>query len=442
MTENIHDKYITIVKEDPELFYQDYLNIKEKVNNSTAIYKGEPIDFLYQAFFFDKVEYQKLEKLLAGLISILNKVINKYKTDSKFRSYFPFSKLMEELILLDPGYKYSFPIGRFDIFYKKDDYIKFCELNTDGASAMNEVRVLQDLMMENKAIKKIRKKYSLRGFELFHSWIDKIIENYKEFNNGIDDKPNIAIIDFEGEGTTYEFKEFQKRLIEKGYQTIICTPAELTYKKSTLFYQDIEIKLIYRRAITARLLEEADKIEDLLQAYKDGTVCLVGGLVSQIVHNKYLFAILHDKEKTSFLSNKEQEYIEKYIPYTQVLDFNNKLIIDELLENKNKYILKPFDLYAAKGVYVGRDFSNGEWRMILREIVEENYLFQEFVDVPEKEVCSIKDDQIIFEKYGFLLGLFTYNNQLNGLYTRSGRKNIIGAIAESFIVPNYIIEEK
>ncbi|MFW6282240.1 MAG: hypothetical protein ACOC1O_05560 [bacterium] len=235
MTENIHDKYITIVKEDPELFYQDYLNIKSKVNNSTAIYKGEPIDFLYQAFFFDNSEYQNFKELLAGLISILNKLIDRYKRDSKFRTYFPFSRLMEELILHDPGYKYSFPIGRFDIFYKSKNHIKFCELNTDGASAMNEVRVLQELMLENKAIKKIRENYKLSGFELFYSWIDKIIENYKEFNNGIDDKPNVAIIDFEGEGTAFEFKEFQKRFIEKGYQTIICTPAELTYRDSTLF---------------------------------------------------------------------------------------------------------------------------------------------------------------------------------------------------------------
>ncbi|MEJ6951669.1 glutathionylspermidine synthase family protein [Natronospora cellulosivora (SeqCode)] len=441
MSKKLHNEYLSIIKKKPEKYYQDYIDVKEKVNNSTAIYKGEPIDFLYQAFFFDKKQYQELEKLLADLISILNKVVYQYKNNKEFRNYFLFSELMEDLILIDPAYKYSFPIGRFDIFYKENVPSKFCELNTDGASAMNEVRVLQEVMLESKVLKDIKKKYNINGFELFYSWIDAIIDNYKEYNNGIDDKPNIAIVDFDGEGTIYEFKEFQKRFIEKGYQTVICDPRELEYRDSELFYKDLKIKLIYRRAISARLVEEADFIRDMLQAYRDGNVCMVGGFVSQIVHNKVLFAILHDNHKTSFLCKKEREFIKKHIPYTEIIDFTNESLIDEIIANKDKWILKPFDLYAAKGVYAGKDYNSEQWEKILDKISGQDYLLQEFIELPLREVSSINNEKIIMENYGFLLGLFTYNNKLKGLYTRSGRKNIIGAIAESFIVPNYLIDK-
>lgn len=37
-----------------------------------------------------------------------------------------------------------------------------------------------------------------------------------------------------------------------------------------------------------RLVEEAGQIGDFLTAYREGAVCVVGGLVSQLVHNKVL----------------------------------------------------------------------------------------------------------------------------------------------------------
>ena len=115
-------------------------------------------------------------------------------------------------------------MGRFDIFYKDNGEHIFCELNTDGSSAMNEIRVLQEVMGESQVFVELKKTYELKGFELFESWLEELIKNYKEFNNGIDDKPNIGILDFTEDGTIYEFREFQKVFQEKGYNTFICDP--------------------------------------------------------------------------------------------------------------------------------------------------------------------------------------------------------------------------
>ncbi|MFW6022443.1 MAG: hypothetical protein ACOCQW_02865 [Halanaerobiaceae bacterium] len=443
MSKKIYCEYKEIINNYPEKFYIDYIKAKEKVDNSTAIYKGESVDFLYQSLFFSEKEYFQLKILLDNLSLILNKIIEEYKKNSEFRSYFPFSNLMEELILVDPGYGVNFPMGRFDIFYSVDGNHKFCELNADGASAMNEVRVIQKVMSESLLMEFLKRKYSFRDFELFYSWIDTIINNYKRFNNGIDDKPNIAIVDFTGEGTIYEFKEFQKRFIERGYKTIICDPGELIYKSGKLLYNDMEIGLVYRRATTSRLVEEADKIPDFLEAYRNGAVCVVGGMVSQLIHNKVLFAIMHDKDKVNFLEQWELEFIKKHIPYTGIMDFKDKELIMTIIENKDKWILKPFDRYAAKGVYVGRDFNKSEWEKLIYSLENQDYIVQEYITVPEYDMLNInkQEESIYWENFGYLLGLYTYNSQLAGLYTRAGRRKIIGAAAESFTVPNYIYRE-
>lgn len=441
MSQGMHDLYNQMIRENKNLYYNDHKVAEKKVSQSSAIYKGEPVEFLYQCLFYSEIEYKTLQKLLNRLTIILDKVISEYKTNPEFRSYFAFSELMEELILIDPGYNYYYPMGRFDIFYNENGEHKFCELNADGASAMNEVRVIQSVLYDSLVMQRFIDKYNIKGFELFYSWIDTIIKNYRQFNNGVDDKPNIAIVDFEGEGTIYEFKEFQKRFIKYGYQTVICDPRQLKYVDGSLYYNDIKIQLVYRRATSIRLIEEAAHIPDFLNAYRDGAVCVVGGFVSQVIHNKVLFAILHDNNKVSFLDEEDKEFIKNHIPYTQILNYNDYELIEDIKEKKNQWILKPYDQYAGKGVFAGKDLNEKEWNVILDSIIDKNYIVQKYIQVPEREMVFV-DDKLKFEKFGYLVGLFSYNKELAGLYTRAGRKSIIGSIAESFTVPNYIYTER
>jgi len=160
----IINKYIDIIKENETIYREDYEDCKIKIKNSTAIYKGKPIPFLYQPMIYSEEDIKSFEKLNDTLIKILNKVIERYVNDTEFRKRFGFSKELEELILIDPGYGVNVPIGRFDIFYKDKDNFKFCELNADGASAMNEDSVLNEILLESHAIKKLKEKnVEIRG---------------------------------------------------------------------------------------------------------------------------------------------------------------------------------------------------------------------------------------------------------------------------------------
>ncbi len=440
-SDNIFKEFKNIINENKKTYYRDYQNIKNKVNNSSAIYHGEPIDFLYQPMFYKKEDINEFKNICDKLIEIFNKVIKKYKTDAEFRSYFRFPEVMEELILADPGYNYYFPVARFDLFYNQNS-IKFCEINTDGTSAMNEARVLQNIFSESQIIRNMEQEYNFDTFELFYSWIDKIIANYRQFTQNKEVKPGVAIVDFRGEGTESEFKQFKKKFIEKGYQTVICDPRELSYRNSTLYYGDFPVDLVYRRATTARMVEEADNIQDFIRAYKNKDVCVVGGFTSQVIHNKIIFAILHDRKKVSFLEDEEYEFIQQYIPETYYLNGSNQKLLTKIISNKDNYILKPCDWFACHGVYTGRDYTRNKWKQIIAESLEENYIVQEYCQVPQKEMLTISEGDMYFEKYNYIIGVFLYNEELNGIYTRAGRKNIIGTLVESFTLPNFLVSKK
>lgn len=440
------EEFKSIIKSKPEKYYRDYFKIKEKVANSSAIYNGKPIEFLYQPMLFTQKDINKFKNVCNTLTNILKKVIYRYIQKPEFREHFGFPQLMEELILQNPGYEIEFPMARFDIFYSfADQNIKLCELNADGSTGMNENRVLQKLFFRSKAMQKIKADYQITSYEYFNSWLNVLLKNYNQFNPE-DNKPNIAIVDFTGEGVESEFEEFKKCFMEHGYRTVICDPRNLNYNQEQLYFEDFPVDLIYRRMTTARLIQEADDVKDFIKAYKDDNVCVVGGIVSQLIHNKVLFAILNDKEKVNFLNEDELRFINEHIPYTRIFDYKNDKLLAEARENKDKYIVKPFDSFACQGVYVGKNYTQKGWNAILKKIRNTNYLLQEFYQVPKMEMLTIeekikdKDKNIYFEDYNYMIGLYMYNQKFKGIYTRVGRENIIGSRVECFTIPTYVIE--
>jgi glutathionylspermidine synthase len=437
--DKVNSDYIDLIMSNSKKYYEDYKQAFEKVSNSTAIYKGKPIPFLAHPMFVTEDELNQFQKIGDMMLSITNKLTKTYLEDSKFRKYFGFSELLEELILVDNGYDINVPIGRFDIFFKDYDNFKFCELNTDGSSAMNEDNQLAKILLETQALKDFGNQYKLNYFELFFSWVDESIKIYNKYTVE-NKKPNVAIVDFIESATTFEFEEFKKAYEERGYNCIIVDPRDLKYKDGNLYHEDYKIDLVYRRIVTFELIERSEEIKDFIQAYKDKAVCVIGSIRSQIVHNKIVFKILHDDYTLNLLSEEEQDFVKKHVPLTKIFS-GDKSVFNQVLNNKEKYIMKPFDLNASRGVYTGRDFSQEEWEEKLLESWSEDYLYQEYCDPYTRDFVVYEDGEAVVKEFKQIIGLFLYNEKLAGLYTRIGENNIISGLTEYYTLPNIKAEQ-
>lgn len=438
---SINDEYIEMLKTDPEGYYEDYIETKEKVKNSTAIYKGEPIPFLYHPMFFTEEDIENFKKISDTLISITNKITEKYLVSSKFRDKFRYPKKLEELILIDNGYDINVPIGRFDLFYQDGENFKFCELNTDGSSAMNEDNTLARIILESKAMDDFGEEYKLLNLELIDRWVDDIVEIYRGWDKKGNEKPNIAIVDFIESGTSEEFKVFKSAFEKKGYKVIIEDPRNLEYKDDGLYSGDFKIDLVYRRIVTFELLDKWEEIPDFIEAYREGAFCSVGSIKSQIMHNKIIFKILHDKETLEFLSEDEKQFVEKHIPYTGLFTGSQK-VYERVLKYKDRYIMKPLDLNASRGVYAGRDMDQEEWEKRLKESFNKDYIYQEFFTPFNRNHAVFNDGELNIEEFGSILGLFLYSEKFAGLYTRVGKESIISGLTSYHTLPNIIVSKK
>ena len=437
---DINDEYINIIKKDPRAYHEDYKVTMDKVANSSAQYKGKPVPFLYHPMFFTEKDVKDIEKIGDMMISITNKVTKRYIDHPEYRKRFGYSKELEDLILIENGYDINVPMGRFDIFYKDIDNFKFCELNTDGSSAMNEDNTIAKILLETKSLKTMGEKHDLSYFELIDKWVDDSLEIFKKWDKDID-KPNVAIVDFKESGTPKEFELFQESYTRKGCNAIIADPRDLKYKDGNLYFEDFKIDLVYRRIVTFELIESIDKIPDFIQAYKDQAFCCIGSIQSQIIHNKIIFKILHDEDTLEFLSQEEREYVKNHIPYTGEFR-EDRSVYEKVLNNKEKYIMKPLDLNASRGVYTGRDLSQDEWKVKLDESWNKDYIYQEFVDPYNREFVVFEDDEVKIEEFGSIVGIFMYKEKFAGMYTRIGKENIISGLTSYYTAPNLEVKSK
>ncbi|NBG88061.1 glutathionylspermidine synthase family protein [Isachenkonia alkalipeptolytica] len=429
------------VQKEPERYIREYVKVQDRVNHSPAIYKGEPVKFLYQPYFFSDQDIRRFKELTNTLGEILKKVIRRYMEEPDFRKHFGFSPYLEELILKDPGYHHPFPMARFDIFYHQDGSFQFCELNADGSSGMVEARELDRIIYDSLALDRYKEEYDFHTFELFDSWIDALRDNYHQFA-GTRKTPQVAIVDFIKDKPPSEFVEFQKAFQKRGYSTIIADPRDLELRGEHLYHGDFRIDCIYRRTVTWEVEKHRKEVQDYVRAYLQGKVCIVGSFRSQIIHNKIIFSVLHDEEATGFLNPEEREFIQRHIPFTVPFSSKEPRLLEMILKNKDRYVLKPSDKFACHGVSVGRDYLSEQWRQFAEEEVDEEYLIQEFCNVPSREMAIFSKDQVTFQECNYITGVYVYNGSFQGIYHRAGRENIIGSLVEGFSLPNYLVRKK
>ncbi|MFW5873057.1 MAG: hypothetical protein ACOCVD_00075 [Bacillota bacterium] len=448
---DLNTAYLELFMNNKREFLDEFKNkLWPELEASSVRYKGRPVPFLYHPFMIDKTEWNNLKELIESFNQILDKVIARYLDDRKFRSYFPFSEEMEEYILVEPGYSNPYPVARFDIFYYNDS-IKFCELNTDGTSAMNEVRGIQEIVANGEAVTqlKLENNLKLEGFELFDSLIDIMLAKYDDFLSSYPesqvnfkkDKPVIGIVDFSKDGTISEFKEFQRWFDKRGILSYILDPRDVENRDDGLYYNNKRIDLVYRRATTGRLFDHYSEIGDFLTAYKDHKFCMFGSFRSQIIHNKAIFQILSNKEYLDFLDEAELEFISQHIPETGLLT-KNSIEAKNIKDNKDKYILKPDDGFAGKGIKLGAETSQEEWLDFLDQSVNKPYLYQNYCQPPTRKMISIDDGEVGIDPYYYQVGLYVFDGQVQGIYTRAGREKIIGSDYECFTVPTYLVSKK
>lgn len=437
----LNEKYAEIIRKRFEENVASGNAVMEHMENSTAVYRGEPVACLYMPKIFSRAAYEFLQKAADDICGILDKVIFRYLSDPRYRKLFPFDAELEELILSEAGYSRLLPIARLDVFFDEEDFsFKFCEFNADGASAMNEDREISTAISRSDAFLEFCKEYKVQNFEFFDSWVREFADIYANYNKAVA-SPRIVITDFMENVSPNEFIEFQKAFKKAGYDTEILDIRKLEYSNGALKTPDgKKIDTIYRRAVTCDIMAKKDEVKPFLQAARDNAVCIIGHFRTQIIHNKAVFKILRQPETLEFLTQDERDYVLRHIPETEPLE-SGSFDLADVLKNKENWLIKPLDLYGSRGVYAGIDMDAEAWKKAVTQAINTGYLLQRFCPpFKSPNLDFTQNPRPEFKMYNNLTGLFVYNGKLQGIYSRAGLKGIISPFAQGLTLASVVAD--
>lgn len=387
---------------------------------------------------FSQEDKKIFEQIASTCYGIFEKTIDAYKKDPAVRRLFNFSPALEHLILHDPGYPVRIPICRVDIFYdEKTKSFQFCECNTDGTSAMYENDTMAALLPLNNAYQQLGT--DLEYMPLMETFADAFLQTYASFQNA-QDKPSIAIVDLVEDAYIPEHEAFARLFTNRGYVCEVVDLRDLDYDGSSLFSTKTGTRFnaIYRRAVTMDLMNHYHDSLPLILAVQDGNAALIGDFQTQIIHSKKINEALLSDQLSQYFTEEERQFLKDHLPYTMDLTSKNK---HRVLENKDAWILKPRDGFAAKGVWAGVDVPEKLWKKLVDDFADTPYIAQTYVhhfQTPNIDLINHGS----FKDYSNMSGLYLYNGKFAGVYSRLSDQGIISTQYNERMVPTLFEKEE
>ena len=434
--------YKAHIEEYPELNRKGALRMKETLEHSPVNYNGVLDKTVHIPKIYDEETIEAFRGIAATTHRIFEKVIGAYQNDPAYRALFPFSKELEELMLLPIPYDSKLPMARFDLFYNEEtgDF-KFCEINTDGTAAMIRDVEMRKALVHDPAHQAVLRQFELEPFELFDTWVRTFLDLYRTYPKHVE-HPNIAIVDILDNATLGDFEEFMRRFQAAGVDCEICDIRDLVYRDHALWSPaGNRVDAVYRRAVTADVMDHYEQCAGFLTAARNDEVFFAGAFATQAIHNKWLFYVLHRPETQAILTSDEWDFVRAHVPET--VEFSKEYIaLEDVQKNKDLYMLKPMDAYASKGIYAaGREFSQEKWEEVTADLYEKGYICQEYCRQYMTENIDFAWGDGEWHPFLNMPGLYTYNGVFSGFLMRMAcEEQIIVAHENERTAPVFVVK--
>jgi len=425
----LDEKLLEKYRFDTEMFAQ----LSEIQRQTGILHDDRPICPFLRPHFFPRSHYEKIKHAVENLSVAFEKLTNVALENAEIMAEINLTEKEEKMARIEPRYRPLCNSSRFDTFLSGDDF-KFLEYNAETPAGIGDqfsfekvfekVPEVQQFLAENRH-------WRPKPHETLLAALDA---SYRDFG-GKKEKPNIAIVDWDGVSTSSEFEILRDFWLAQGYETIIANPFQLEYDGKILRVGDFEVDIFYKRVIIHEFLEKFDETHPLIRAYTDGNVCMANNFRSKIPHKKTSFTILSD-EKHEWIFTKEQlELIRKHIPWTRrVRDskttFEGKDVdlLELLRTRRENFILKPHDDYGGHGISFGWEHSASEWENLIEDALKGCFIVQERVAV-EKISIPTFDKELTMENLNIDFDPFLFGGKVHGGLVRLSSSSLVNVSA-------------
>ncbi len=435
----------------------DSMQLLDKLSMERLLtFGGKPFTRYLRPHLVTSTQHAAIVRAVQTLASAFVKLRRAMLHDQGLVDQLDLTPIERHLVMVDPGFEEPSPSARLDSFWSESDW-KFVEMNAESPASIAYCDILSETFLQLPAIRTWTEKrgYTLRMLPARERFLQEIESAYKEFraNRGathsFNERPNIAIVDWEGVPTYTEFELFKQYFESHGLKTIITTPQSLEFKDGRLRVGDFVVDIYYKRVLTSELLEKPDVAKATLDAYEAGAVCIINSFRAKLLHKKMSLTLLHDDANSHLFSDAELHTIKNHIPWTRKVaegytSYEGQRIdlLPFISQNREKLVIKPNDEYGGKGVYIGWASTDEEWQTGIQEATESSYVVQQAVQIEREPYPYIDENgHVAFRDMSADLDPFVFGTDTQGILTRLSTAALLNVTAGTgSVVPTMVVE--
>lgn len=392
-----------------------------------------------------RAQYEAVKRAAETLAGALEKIAVAALSDGALLALLDLTPAQAEAARIEPGYSRLCVSSRLDAHVNANGFA-FLEYNAETPAGVGDQMQLEKILFRLPA---------LRDFlEINSHWLPQphralllsLLRTYREWG-GEEDKPRIAIVDWNGVPTSSEFRVLKDYFVAEGYPSLIADPHDLEYNGDYLSVDGFRIDIVYKRVVIHEFLNEFELDHPLVEAYRHGRVCLANSFRTKLAHKKSTFTILSDPAYEHLFDAVELEAVRKHIPWTRhakpsrAVFHGSEFDLETLiLNNQERFVLKPNDDYGGHGVFIGWEKTKQEWQEAVKAAWRKSYIVQERVALEKTSIPAYSDHAYLDELF-MDFNPFLFQNEVEGALIRLSASSLLNMTAGGGQTALLVLEE-
>ena len=437
--------YDALLHSDLELARETHETLMRAEEEHGLIIHERPLCGVLRPRFLSSRRRDRLTALAEALARLLERIGMDILQSSHLLDLIGASDAERAIWAIEPGFQGLTLTSRLDSFMV-DDQPRFIEYNAESPAGIAFCDILLDIFNRLPPVRRWRgpdDPQPLVGRDLL---LQTLQDAYREW--GGRDTPSVAIIDWRDVLTRRDFELAAAHFQAAGIPCVIADPRNLEYRSGRVWHGNQPVTLVYRRVLLHELLEKAAEADGLLRAYADGAVCVVNSPRSKLLHKKPIFALLSDPDLGLELSPEESALIAETIPWTRIVTTGSTTFRGRrvdlpqlLLDQPDRFAIKPFDDYGGRGVVLGWDTDSDVWAEQVERAVSGSYVAQERVDVPRESFPVWQAGRLDDVEFMLDTDPLLFRNRVGSILTRLSGSALLnvtagsGSTTATFVLP-------
>jgi hypothetical protein len=436
------DDYHALLRDEAELVQELEARFLDRMREARLTFGGRVLCPFPRPNMVSPADYQEIRGVCRGIFGAIEAAEQALGEDLWDRV--DVTPQERELVALDPGYRRSSPTSRLDAFLTEGSY-QFVELNAESPAGIAYDEVLTEIFLDLPIMKAFQRRWKITRFRARDRLLEVLLSCYREAG-GAQERPCIAVVDYEDVPTRTEHHLFREFFESRGYPALVCDPRHLEFDGRRLRHEGRGIDIVYKRLLVNEFLERAAELGALRQAAAARAVTLVNPFRCKPIHKKAIFAVLTDDALQPLFDASQRAAIAAHVPWTrrvrEGLTQRRGQSIDLpafIRENREQLVMKPNDEYGGKGVFIGWECSETQWEEALAVALASSYVVQGKVDLRRERFPELSP-KLGFRDLVVDLDPFVLDGEVEGFLTRLSGTSLANVTSGGGEVPSFLVE--